>query len=367
MPVVWNVADDERLTAIAALRWCSEQGLYHDANAYYPCAVKPTELPEDDLAEIGMTLAASTTGDDNSIGVFTGEAGVMVAARQRGSASLMARADSPQRAAALVQAFQRLLPEEQIAEDASEVAMTFWYMGNHGPQSFYRRIVVPTYDEIEGNYSPDSRGDLSKLIKRDDWHPESGQLLLWTGVPGTGKTFALRGLASEWRKWCSVHYITDPESFFGRHADYLMSVIFSQEPHASIDDEEDEKPKWKLLVLEDSGELLRADAKEHVGQALSRLLNVVDGLIGQGLQLVVLVTTNEEIKRLHPAVARPGRCAQRIDFESFEPTEAQAWLEERGYEGDSVTRGLTLAELYEKLDEHAMRRDNGKVVGFAAS
>ena len=39
---------------------------------------------------------------------------------------------------------------------------------------------------------------------------------------------------------------------------------------------------WRLLVLEDTGELLTPDAKTVIGQGLSRFLNVVDGLIGQG-------------------------------------------------------------------------------------
>ena len=73
--------------------------------------------------------------------------------------------------------------------------------------------------------------------------------------------------------------------------------------------EGDDDRLWRLLVMEDTGELLSADARERTGQGLSRFLNVVDGLIGQGLRVIVLVTTNEEIKKVHPAVARPGRCA----------------------------------------------------------
>ena len=74
---------------------------------------------------------------------------------------------------------------------------------------------------------------------------------------------------------------------------------------------------WRLLVLEDTGELLTPDAKTVIGQGLSRFLNVVDGLIGQGLRVLVLVTTNEEIRKLHPAVARPGRCAANVSFGSL--------------------------------------------------
>ena len=59
-----------------------------------------------------------------------------------------------------------------------------------------------------------------------DFHPaHGGKLILWHGEAGTGKTFALRALAWEWRDWCEFNYIVDPDSFFGEHADYLMSVL----------------------------------------------------------------------------------------------------------------------------------------------
>jgi hypothetical protein len=107
--------------------------------------------------------------------------------------------------------------------------------------------------------------------------------------------------------------------------------------------EEPDKDNWKLIVLEDTGELLAADAKERTGQGLSRLLNVVDGIIGQGLRVLVLVTTNESLKRLHPAVARPGRCMAKVEFLPFPAEEAARWLDGQG--GDAPAGG-TLADLF---------------------
>ena len=75
-----------------------------------------------------------------------------------------------------------------------------------------------------------------------------------------------------------------------------------------------DSPQWRVLVIEDAGELLREDAKSRVGQALSRLLNLGDGILGQGLRVIVLITTNEPIQRLHPALLRPGRCLSEIEF-----------------------------------------------------
>ena len=84
-----------------------------------------------------------------------------------------------------------------------------------------------------------------------------------------------------------------------------------------------------------------------IGQGLGRFLNLVDGLIGQGLRVLVLVTTNEEIRKLHPAVARPGRCAADITFERLTGQEADAWLS--AHELPPSDRGQTIAELYARL------------------
>jgi hypothetical protein len=104
--------------------------------------------------------------------------------------------------------------------------------------------------------------------------------------------------------------------------------------------------KLATSYLEDSGEFLTMDAKARTGQELSRFLNVVDGLIGQGLRLLVLVTSNEALGKLHPAVSRPGRCVQKIRFRSFPTMEATAWLARHGEARPIGDASRTLAELY---------------------
>jgi hypothetical protein len=214
------------------------------------------------------------------------------------------------------------------------VPMTFWSHGGCGGTWISRKIAVAVWDEISANYPSSVRERVAPLLDPSFRPAEGGQLVLWHGPPGTGKTFALRALAWEWRRWCDVHYVVDPEVLFG-DAGYLLEV--------ALDDGDDDQ-RWRLLVLEDTGELMTADAKERTGQGLSRLLNLVDGIVGQGLCVLVLVTTNEPLQRLHPAVARPGRCAAKVEFAAFPPDEAAEWLAAHGAEPDG--QAATLASLF---------------------
>jgi len=139
----------------------------------------------------------------------------------------------------------------------------------------------------------------------------------------------------------------------------IFNLVAPDSDEVDETDDDDRRPRWNLLVVEDADELLRADARSASGQALSRLLNLADGFIGQGLDVLILLSTNERLGGLHPAVSRPGRCLSEIQFPRFSQQEAASWL---GRELPTDVADASLAELVRARD-HA---DDDPVTPFAA-
>jgi hypothetical protein len=253
---------------------------------------------------------------------------------------------------AAIEEFRAKVPEVQ-GED-QEVPVRFWWWGDRGAQEVAQMMPAPSWAKVAGNYGSATNTSLEPLVTWSGAPPGGGRLLLWHGLPGTGKTTAVRTLAWEWRSWSEFQFITDPEQFL-QNPSYLMQAISNSRRPAGIP-----ANRWKVLVLEDAGEFLAPDAKQHAGEALSRLLNVCDGVLGQATRSLVLVTTNESLQSMHPALSRPGRCLANIEFLELSQAEIERWCELLGVDAPQRSRA-SLADLYARAEGRSVAK---RAAGF---
>ncbi|MGQ0465439.1 MAG: DUF5925 domain-containing protein [Sporichthyaceae bacterium] len=289
----------------------------------------PFRVEPNDLLPADASVVVNLRGKSHTSVVAEGPGFVLQIETWAASGAVFVAAMSAADADGIVEAIN-----DRLCKPVStSVPITLWRLQEGKARSWQRDLEVPEWSAIARNYP--GAASLEALMSLESV-AGSGRLMLWTGPPGTGKTYAIRALARAWSSWCSTHLVIDPEHFFG-DAGYLIDVM-SQDDDA---DDEDVK-RARLIVCEDADEFMRA--RELTGHGLGRLLNVADGLLGQGLNNIVLLTSNTPVAQLDPALTRPGRMLANLQFPAFSAVQARSWL---GEEPVAVPAGATLAELYE--------------------
>jgi hypothetical protein len=254
--------------------------------------------------------------------------------------------DSKEEAAQCLSILGRHLPPYATELREGTVSVSFWNAaierGDYRPRRESQTMRVPQWQTIAANYPERVRPELANAMRLQESRMPASRLMLWRGLPGTGKTWAVRSLMREWMEWCTFHYVVDPAAFFS-NSTYMLSLLSKV---SEVGQSEDGDRKWSLIILEDAGEFIAMDSRHQYGQALAKLLNLCDGLLGQGQKLLFLITTNEEVQNLHPAIVRHGRCLTNLEFPEFSESEAHKWLESHGCCATLPSKRLTLSDLF---------------------
>ncbi|MGY6499922.1 MAG: DUF5925 domain-containing protein [Acidimicrobiales bacterium] len=234
----------------------------------------------------------------------------------------------------------------RVDPPADTIPLRVWKHGGFGPKATDQALSAAGWSDISANYPTATRTGLAELVELE--RPTGrDKVIIWHGPPGTGKTTAMKSLLRSWESWCRGQYVADAEHLFERPS-YLSDLLdhrFVSElsPLPRWDDNGDEM--WKLIIAEDSDAHLLGAMGATVSPGLGRLLNLADGVTGEGQPVLVLLTTNTPPSRLHPALTRPGRCLAQIEFGPFPLAEARTWL---GSAAHGLTGPPTLAEMFER-------------------
>ena len=262
--------------------------------------------------------------------------------------------------------FNKLL-EEYIAlpKDPRIVRVTFTYMDSSGDANISsREIICPSWGEIKPNY-PLLEEHVESLLHAEQ-PDDLGKFIFWHGDPGTGKSFLIRALMREWKNDVDFIYVIDPERFFN-DGGYMKEIIISdfrsdsEIPltafgESSRQQERKENAALKLFIIEDGLNFLLKESRVHESGAMSRLLNLTDGILGQGLRLLFLITSNEKEQDIDPAFLRSGRCLQKLKFEPFTSSQAKKWLKDRGKKSTWIKDKdtYTLSTLYAEINKNTL-------------
>lgn len=173
---------------------------------------------------------------------------------------------------------------------------------------------------------------------------KSGIILLH-GEPGTGKTTYLKYLT----KFLDKKIIFVPPSIAETLSDpsiipFLMSY------------------KNSVLIIED-GEKIIGSRNNNKNSSISNLLNLTDGILGDCLNMQVIVTFNMEKEKIDNALLRKGRLIAEHKFKKLSINDSNKLLKHLGKK-QKIDKEMSLADIYYfDVEDLSEKNDNIKL-GF---
>lgn len=210
-----------------------------------------------------------------------------------------------------------------------------WYYLNRGGRYDSADIEVVSKQTIHDCYYPFVKPSIEEYY--DNYLNSEESILLLMGEAGTGKTTFLRNLITSRKMSVAISY--DPR--------VLLSDNFFVEFMVNSDN--------NLLVIEDADILL--GSREMDGNPeMNKLLNVGDGLIKFPHKKIVFTTNITSTAKIDPALMRPGRCFDVLNFRKLTPDEVKPIAEINGLQIPSGKQAYTLAEVFAQRNNPLIKK-----------
>jgi hypothetical protein len=206
-------------------------------------------------------------------------------------------------------------------------------------------LSVPDID-LELNYGKDFLKVHDLIVRRLNKPYDKG-IILFHGEPGTGKTSYLKYLT---RLIENKEILFVPPSMAESMAE--PSIIPFLMDH-----------KNSVLIIEDAERVI-ADREIGNGSsvAVSNLLNLTDGILGDCLNIQIIATFNMKREKIDQALLRKGRLIAEHKFGKLSVNESNTLLKHLNKDV-KVKEPMVLADIY-NIEEELYKVENNKKIGF---
>lgn len=207
-------------------------------------------------------------------------------------------------------------------------------------------------DVIATNYEddfPSVNATMEELITTD-----KRGLVLFHGDPGTGKTTYIKKLIN---------------SGYDRKVVYIPPHLANSIADPSFVSFVREELSNSVLVIEDAEDILRSREGNGQATAVSNLLNITDGILGEAYNVLIVCTFNSEESFIDKALVRKGRLKLKYEFKRL--PYAKALVLAKKIHGDDVVldvkkEGYSVADIY-NLDYEPLKQPERPKVSFGFS
>jgi hypothetical protein len=247
----------------------------------------------------------------------------------------------------LTEAFRKL-QDEYISKDITHEGKVFALVPTQGGLTT-ESIGVAALPLERGNYTQDTLHGYDKVVKDIKSSNPIGRLAIFDGHPGTGKTYLIRALLNDLPDF---KFLILPSNMMSDMTgpQLLSTLIDEARSQQAAIRECDSKPQSGyispsftkkeeivtirplVLVIEDADSCLSSRASDNIS-AISSILNLSDGIIGNLLDLRIVATTNAEVENIDQAIMRRGRLSARVEVGTLDANMAQKVYERIGGTG----------------------------------
>lgn len=208
-------------------------------------------------------------------------------------------------------------------ETDESVEINWAFLNRKGDFTKKRQFIKKTNLPFTEMYPFIKEGTLQDLY--DDYYNDSANILILKGPAGTGKTSFIKGMLFHLKQ---AAYLTYDEML--AKSDELFEDFFDNTS--------------EFLIFEDADAFLMS--RTDGNKMMHRFLNMGDGLISRPNKKIIFTTNLENLSDIDPALTRPGRCYDIIEFEPLNLEQAKRVAEISGKQLNLPENKVTIAEIF---------------------